>query len=343
MICREAKKKTEPGEYGNTDVAVFQSPVWLQNVKESGSEVISLEFQLDSEVVGFISGIKVQSKYAFLNKITKSLYFFSGPILFEGQDHLRDQCYISLSKYSKENGYFGIGIGCYDYPHNVNFSDLGYTKVDRIEYIIDLTPDVDNIFRRFKKSQRTRIRRLECAGLEFSIGTNDRAVDYLLECLGETKKRKEESSFGDYSVYYMPFLSESKVKKLVDNGTCKIFSVKSSGNVISSTLCMTFNNRAYAILNGTTTDGYTLGVPAYIHWRIIQYLKSIGVNCFNLGGLPKDKSGENLAVFKESLGAKPYPCSGGSIKISQSLALNLLARGYTYARYILPFGINSMR
>jgi len=336
MICRETKNKSEPSEYGNIDVAVFQSPIWLQTVKEDGSKVISLEFQLDSEVIGFISGIKVQSKYTFLSKITKSLYFFSGPFLMEGQDHLREQCLLSLREYAKENGYLRIRIGSYDYPYDVDYSDVGYNRMDRLEFIIDLSPDVDEIRRCFKKTLRTRLRKVETAGLEFSIDTSDRAVGHLLECLGETKKRREKNDFGDYSVYYMPFLNESNIRKLVNNETCKIFYVKSSIDIVSATLCVIFNDRAYAVLNGTKTEGYSLGAPTYIHWGIIQYLKSLGVTSFNLGGLPKDESASNLATFKESLGARPYLCSGGSFEIPQSSVLNILAYGYTTVRSLFP-------
>jgi lipid II:glycine glycyltransferase (peptidoglycan interpeptide bridge formation enzyme) len=144
----------------------------------------------------------------------------------------------------------------------------------------------------------------------------------------ETKFSRLSKKYPDYSYFYMRYLDENILHKLFQAGIARPFVVKKEDHVLCVSLDIVHNKKAYDLLIGTSREGYRLRAPAFLHAKLIERLKSEGIEYLNLGAVGDDPSDEGLVFFKTSFGAREHITTGGRTSHLQSSVLSRLFNLY---------------
>jgi hypothetical protein len=177
-------------------------------------------------------------------------------------------------------------------------SDLGYGESERFSFqAIDLSPDLDTIYRRFHSSCiRRKIKRAERENLVYEGGTSTELLGKFLHLLMLTRRR-----------HRLPPQPASWFRNILRgmgaNATIHVLS-KDSVPVASM---LTLTHKATLIYKyGCSDFEYnSLGAVPALFWRVIQHAHATGKLTFDLGRSGLEDPG--LSTFKEHLGATTIP------------------------------------
>jgi len=196
---------------------------------------------------------------------------------------------------------------------------------------IDLTPSLEEIFRRFHKDcTRRKIRRAEREGLTHEEGQSEALLDKFYQLLLRTRRRHQ-----------LPPHPRAWFRNLVDclGERAKIRVASKDGRPIASIVTHSFRN-ALVYKYGCSDERYhNLGGMHLLFWKAIQEGKADGAREFDLGRSDVDNLGLN--TFKDRWGAVRSQLTywrHPPKRISLGLADSLLVRAWTAkaAKRILP-------
>jgi hypothetical protein len=319
----------------------FSSSTWLEAFANDMLHPVSFLFEERGDPIGLLAGLEVHS----LNAITrglgffKRLFFFTGPFLTRQETY--PECIRAFNEAAQRLGYVKVAYRSWDFPRRHPVNPYPVPGPLRMEYIIDLTHDIGEIEHNIKRAQRKNIRHAIQNGLELVEETSLARCAQLLAFIAESKQRRRQKGYQDYATYYMPYLCDRVMYNLVDNDGLRLFHVELDGVPINSTAIIIHGTRAYALLAGTTDQGYQMNASPFSFYRICLTLKQEGKTYLNLGGVPWDDSQSNLIRFKRTLGARAYPCPTGSTGFLQGRFYQL---GYDlYVRCMTVFSTRNAR
>jgi hypothetical protein len=191
-----------------------------------------------------------------------------------------------------------------------------------------LRPRLEDLKRKMKK-RMTEVRTAEKNNLLFDESGSVNIIDTLVPLLDETKSIRLLKNYENYSYFYIPWLDKRILYKLVENKTIRIFYVRKQDEILSISAELVSGKKAYGLFIGTNQVGYKLKANTLINFKVIEKLKSEGVELYNFGGVSSDSSSKGLAFYKTSFGAKEHVCTGGYTQHLQSSFLNNLTRVYS--------------
>jgi hypothetical protein len=142
--------------------------------------------------------------------------------------------------------------------------------------------------------------------------------------LEQTRSIRLSKGYADYSYYYMPYLDRTLLLRLFQNKIARIFSARLRDRILCMHFLWVHGNRAYTLLIGTNGEGYRLRAPAFSSFNVIKTLKEEGIDCLNLGGVPRDSSRDRIVFAKTALGARKHVCSGGATRRFNGTMINWL-------------------
>jgi len=205
-----------------------------------------------------------------------------------------------------------------DYPYDIGGCDAlsfhfcrnkitapGFTCTERLTSVIDLTQDLDTIWRKLdKKSSRYAINRAQRDGIEFKINQNYEEFYHLNKSFMQQKG-------------IMPLLGigVTSIKEMKRYGTLFISEYK--GEVLSGHLYLEDENNLKLWLSASKRldvdreKAILIGnANRLLHWEAIKYAKEKGIEEFDMGGLWSDEEAKanemkrNINFFKQSFGGK---------------------------------------
>lgn len=313
----------------------FSASTWLDAFENDVLHPVSFLFEERGDPIGILAGLEVQSSNAITRGLGlfKRLFFFTGPVLTHQETY--PDCIHAFNETAQHLGYVKIVYRSWDFPCNHPVNPYPVPGPLRIEYIIDLKPDVGEIEQNIKREQRKNIRHAIQNGLELVEETSRAKCTQLLTFIDESKHRRHQNGYQDYETYYIPYLCDRVMNNLVDNHCLRLFHVELDGTPLNSTAIITHGKRAYALLAGTTEHGYRMNASPFSFYRICLKLKQEGKTYLNLGGVPWDDSQSNLIRFKRTLGAREYPCPTGSTGFLQNSFYKLGLDLYTGCMTVL--------
>jgi hypothetical protein len=244
------------------------------------------------------------------------LFFFTGPILTN--QAMYPDCIQALNETAKRLGYVKVVYRSWDFPCSNPVNPYPVPGFLRTEYIIDLTPPICDIEKNVKPAQRRNIRHAVQSGLELVEETSREKCIQLHEFIEVTKHRRQQRGYSQYEKYYIPYLCDRVMNTLVDNHYVRLFHVERGGTPLHATAIITQGKRAYALLAGTTEQGYRMKASPFGFYQICLQLKQEGTAYLNLGGVPEDDGTSHLRRFKRTLGAQEYACPTGSTGFLQN-------------------------
>lgn len=281
--------------------SLFSTPEWLESLKDELKAPVYIDFVNEANTVAKIAGFSIRTNSKFKQK----LYFYAGPAVHKDiEPGVAQNCMLELLRYAKSEKYNRVVLYAYDYVNLYQTSHL-YKFNTRNEYIIDLTPDIKVINKNISENVKRLKRKAEKNGFSFKSDHSKSLIDKMIQLIDATKEVRLEKGYVDYDPYYFPLLEKGNLYQLLENKAIGIFYVEKNNVIHSIISVLVRSNKSYAIFIGSDKVGYDMGLPSYMYYELIHYLKAHNYHYLNLGGIPEDKTHKGLVMFKLKLGAKP--------------------------------------
>jgi hypothetical protein len=309
-------------------ISPFITPTWLETICSAHRIPAYFRFESEGKTIGGIAGLILEPSLKIIRRINRPLFFFSGPAVLQNDAHLISACVLNLIRYATHNGYTGVQLNSWDYPHPYELTAMKFYKEIREEYIIDLHGEFIQIQNKMRKSIREQTRTATRNGITFHESASPNILASLILLLDETKSIRGLKGYEDYSYYYIPYLDPPAMHRLFEIKMARIFYAQKLDKVICVLLTVVWNKRAYALLIGANAEAYALRGPAFLWFHTLRTLNSEGVESLNLGGVANDSGASALAFSKLSLGAEKHTCVGGTSAFLQGSLYNLLHQLY---------------
>jgi hypothetical protein len=298
---------------------IYQSAAWADYEKRrSGAQPIYLlAHDPGGEAAAGTLAFLHQSKHPLISWISRRLHLPAHPFikknraggeatnLIEGCENLARR--LGCNKISMDSFLSG--------QSELVPSDLGYAESQRIEFCVDLTMNLDDVWKRIKKDHRERIRRLKREDVKIEIATARADLEVLRFAREMTRGRREEKG-QTYEVEHSAELYDRLQDELVERGLARLLIAKREKETLGSICFLTFNGRANSIFSGSTAAGYKMGVQALLFWSAVEMFKADGFRELNRGGVPASAAEESDTLhgiyrFKSRLGTTPFLCRSG--------------------------------
>ena len=191
----------------------------------------------------------------------------------------------------------------------------GYKEDCRIEFCVDLTRDLDSLWKGMRKDHRERVKRLKREGVYVEIGNSREDLRGLKVAREFTQARRSQRGQG-YEISQEAKFYEQLDQLIVKRGAGRLFVAKRGGDVVASIFFLTFNGRANSVFSGSTDLGYKVGAQSGLFWAAVEHFKSEGFQELNRGGLSATAENESnplhgIYLFKLRLGTTPQICRSG--------------------------------
>jgi len=304
---------------------IFHSTYWAdyQSDIESCEPVYLLARDADGEAIAGATAFNRKSPHPILSLLFRSIDLPTYPYGGQRQPEAKVQLIREVEAFARESGCARMTVGSFmSGQSELALSDLGYSKRQkRIEFVVDLTDDLDSLWTGIKKDQRDRIKRLERRGIALVEG-GDLQDLYELKGVRETARdrRSEQGQVLDLpadDAFY-----DRLHRCLMKPGVARLFLARDGTETIAAILFTVFAGKAYSMFSGSTKEGYKLGAQSGLFWLAVQTFKSEGLHMLNRGGVPATAEREDDALhgiyrFKRRLGTTPIECRSGEKVISR--------------------------
>lgn len=190
-------------------------------------------------------------------------------------------------------------------------------------YLLDLNKDIDVIWRKIKKGQRTAVKQAKKNGVETLIA----------ESVDDLKKYHElhynffrSLNQTPYSIEYFQGLWNLGE----DGGYCNLFIAKYNGEVVSGIFLLHFKKRVFYWNATTNRIGRNLRANHLLVWDSIEWAKNNGFGIYDFGGISTAEKKDlmfGVDKFKKSWGGE-LEVSYGKKHIYSNLYKNLLQVRY---------------
>lgn len=258
------------------------------------AQPIFANFMRDRECVGIAAGSLSTSRFWPFSRMCKMAAFSSLPAMSEDTPEAHRAAVELLDQCLARSGIYRVSYASYDSPHSLAvLPALGYEVHERSEFRVDLSPNLDNIWRSFGGSKRTDIRKAEKRGVQTHIeGPDGLANVYEMHNRSMQRRRVSTKDAQHHA--------EMARKHLMDTGHAVVLVSFLENTPISAALFGRFENVSYYLTSGSSSQGYKTSAPVHLLWTAIQVFKEMGCRVLNLGGAREDEEG--LYKFKKAFG-----------------------------------------
>jgi hypothetical protein len=239
----------------------------------------------------------------------------------EGQTAAGGHFLRHLERLARQLGCARLRLGSFMSGHSPLIpAEHGYAEEQRVEFTVDLTADLDVLWRSIRKDQRERVRRLEREGVGIEPGVELQDLAGLRVAREATQSRRTEQGRG-YTLDADEAFYESLYAHLIKAGAARLLLARRAGEVVAALFLSTWNGRACSMFSGSTESGYRLGAQGGLFWTAVETFKAEGFHELNRGGLPASAASDadplhGIYQFKSRLGTTPRLCRSGEKVIS---------------------------
>jgi len=283
----------------------FHTPAGLGAGAPSGEPVFA-QLRHGDEIIGVAAGVRSGCRFG---RRPRHLYFPTVPALICLPR--RHEALSALVEALRADGAAEVGIDSFDARWQPDVGTGASAEIrDRVEYVVPLEPDADDLMRRCNKHHRRHLQHGIRQGWTFQTLDGPEARRVLATVQHAAASRAAER--GDpFQVMLPPAAGAAQ-----DGGAhwgVTTFSVWENGTPLAAALVGWAKQRAYYLVGGSTPSGYASHATVWLHWRIMAYLADEGFTAYNLGGTPAsarstDDPQHGLYRFKSGFGAELVSC-----------------------------------
>lgn len=161
-------------------------------------------------------------------------------------------------------------------------------------FVLDLTPDLEELRRKLDKKWRNQLSRSERNNLRIIAGNG--CDEYRIFCLmyNEMRKRKTFETTVDVEEF------ERIQQDLAESHRMRVLICEDHGVPVAGLVASAMGDTAIYLLGATSDAGLNSKGAYLLHWTLIKWLKEIGIKWYDLGGIdPKRNPG--VYHFKRGL------------------------------------------
>jgi lipid II:glycine glycyltransferase (peptidoglycan interpeptide bridge formation enzyme) len=170
-------------------------------------------------------------------------------------------------------------------------------------YILDITPTPDSLRKQLRQKWRNCLNRAEQADLIITEGTSLESYDVFCGIFREMKERKQISG-----ISLDPGHLRDIQRELPDFLKAQIFLCYKGQNPVAGAVVSAIGDTAILLLAATNAGGRKVMASYFLQWKIIEWLKSMGIRSYDLGG--HTPSAPQVNHFKAGLGGYEVSHSG---------------------------------
>ena len=271
-------------------------------------------------VAGALASLR-QSRLPVLSLIFRSLELASHPVArpTDGDEAIR---------FMRELERLGRRMGCarlalnsfYSGMSSLVPSELGYQEWERVEFTLDLTRSIDELWKSMKKDQRERVRGLERRGITLHLGSARVELEGLKQVREATKAHRAERG-QEYELREDDAFYDALHDCLLAPNAGRLFLAKDAGETVAASFFAAFGGTAYSMFSGCNEAGYRKGAQSGLFWLAVETLKQQGFRELNRGGVPAAAATDShplhgIYAFKFRLGTTPIRCRSGEKVLS---------------------------
>jgi hypothetical protein len=275
------------------DREIFQTPAWIRFLAESqGGEPVCLVLKSGDETVGYFAGLIIRRLglkilgSPFIGWTTERM----GVRLLPGVSHRA--AVVAVARYAFKN------LGCIHFElsdRNISpneIAGLGFQRALYETYVVDLTPDEDQLFHNMNGSARRYCNRKgPKRGVTVEEARDEEfADDYYAQLCDVFAKQSLVPTYGVDRVRLL-------VRHLLPTGNLLCLRARDAdGRCIATGIFMGMNRYAYFWGNASWRQHQRLRPNEPLHWHAMCYWKRKGMQSYDMcgGGLYKLKYGGQL-------------------------------------------------
>ncbi len=286
---------------------IFNSRHFVEVLRSEKRKPAYFHVLENGEIVAKLAGLEIVSALG-----QPILCFYSSPAERPGGSACTAEIIRELVRYARSRNIGRVILRCYDSCRVFALSDPFFRCSNRSEYIVHLNTFSDDIRGHFKKSVRRNIMRAERSLPVFKEDFSREAAQRLVALMKQTQEFRLSKGGKKYNCFYLPYFDEISLFSLVNSRIGRLFYAITDGIIHCIQLVLVHEERSYSLFMGTSREGYAQGLPSYLDFRVMEKLKSEGVEYFNLGGVSDPDKDKGLAAYKRAIGGVECRMTGGS-------------------------------
>jgi len=280
----------------NFNSSLFIHPDWLESLTDEKHAAFYIDLEQNQKIVGKISGISIAKP----NLHTKEYYCFCSPALIEENQILLNSCLEELLQFARKNKISRLLIGSYDHNYSLPIKLKHFYSTQRDEFNVNV---LTHTSQRYSKRFKNNLKKTKKFNCEY-LSVDNTYLPQLISLLSSSKSERINKKRKDYNPMFMPYLNEKSLQTLVNKDMASFKVVKVENEVHCIGLCLSNNISSSLLFLGISPFGYKNGLSAFLFHSIISELKEKNIEKLNLGGIPEGTDGNNLSIFKLSMGAQ---------------------------------------
>ncbi|HYT70756.1 MAG TPA: GNAT family N-acetyltransferase [Gemmatimonadales bacterium] len=282
----------------------FHAPPGLAAGAGAGETLFALLVQ-GEEVVGVAAGVRTKCRFALS---ARHVCFPTSPALRVPERGA--EALALLVAALRAAGVAELAIDSFDARWRPAVVDADAHARDRLEFVVPLVPDAQQLSRACSTHHRRHLQRGEREGWTFRRLEPPEAQALLTVVQQQAAARA--AARGEAFEAALP----AAALQSGDGGAhwgATTFSAWRDGAPLAAALVGWANRRGFYLIGGSTPDGYARDAAQWLHWRIMCYLAEEGFTAYNLGGTPGSAAhpgdpAHGLYRFKAGFGSTVVPC-----------------------------------
>jgi hypothetical protein len=174
--------------------------------------------------------------------------------------------------------------------------EVGYSARKKATLVVDLQPDLDELFANLKKDARNKVRKAKKQGVQVvEVGVDDESLSKLQQVMAETSLRNGVPPLSLQDLKASPWRLHYSL------GYSRAFVTEHEGHLVSSQMAVVFNG--VVVLGGVSYTDYSRQHNIYgndlMQWHLIEWGKQHGLRLLDFAGLATDVSSTKLKGIYE--------------------------------------------
>lgn len=301
----------------------FQHPDFLECFLESSKHEIITIFAINgqAQITGLICGIIYREFSGFLGKISNRIIIVGAPLIVPDEIDTAgtlinkfDETFSKRVIFTQFRNIFPLN------DLNNYFLNLGYSFEEHLNVIIDLTKDIQDLWREIDSKRRNEIRKAEKEGtsVELIIKESDLRDTYNILC--EVYSRTGLPLLR-YNIFKAAF------EKSKETEGFKAFGAFNSGCLIGTMYTLCYKETVYDWYAGSISKYYNKHSNDLIPWEVILWGKKYGFKKFDFGGAGKPGVPYGVREYKKKYGGK-LVSYGRYEKINKPILMKIAKTGF---------------
>ena len=283
----------------------------LCNAASGGGEPLFVKgLNQAGQCVGLLTGNLAMSRVWPFSRYCGYAMLQGLPATADGSEASQRAFMEALEAHLRDRGAFSIRVYSYDSPQSEQvLGGLGYRLTPRVEFLMDLTASVEELWSCLRGQRRTDIRKAEKLGVVTRVENTLEAYEQVYEFQAVSLRRH-----GVAKCEASEAVRRARLIRL-QSGHIDVLVSYHEGKAVNASIFGTFNRRPYYLISGASELGYKVCGPAHLLWTAIRLYQDQGARCLNLGAALQGQDG--VYKFKEGFGAQPASAPIGVKHISR--------------------------